>query len=861
MRLLRVLLFVALSSAALAVRAADPGSTVTLEGTVVVQVEDDFEHARTRTRHFLLEHRSKQRLELQLSADQAKRIRTGQELRVRGKQSARVLAADPNADAVIVLTEQTSLAAPPLSANSVITLIVDITDGSGARYAVSPICDGTGQVLPDQLFGSQTGRLNVDGCYRDSSYDLLGFGGISYPGTAMDVFRLAVTDPSPSLGASCNPDFWAAKADAAAVAQGIDLSRYHHHMYVIPEAAGCWWGGLGYVGCPPDFTCLAWVRAFPSSGYPCSTSDLLAHELGHNVGMRHARTANADGTGTCEYCDTSDIMGNTLGILRGINAPHRAQMGWLGAGGIVDGAGGGVFTISALELASPSNPQAVTIVPPEGAPYWLSYRAPIGYDAQLSSSYLNALSVHRAQGGYSDLVAVLADGATHFNEGLNLTVHQLSHTPDSATFEVQYGAAFSLSATSLEYGYQFLNTASSAQTITLLSTGGKVLPIPSISIGGADLLQFTQTNDCGTSLAPGTSCTIAVTFAPTSPGPKAATLSVAAAGGAATRTISLSGIGEGSMYTLSAGSLAFGNQALNLASTKTITLRSTGVTALQITSIVLGGANTFHFSQTNSCGTSVAAGASCAIKVTFKPTTTGAKAATITVTTGGGSGTKSTALSGTGVRAAYTLSASSLAFGNQALNLASSAKTITLRSTGIVALPITSISLGGTNPLQFAQTNNCGISVAAGASCTITVSFKPTTTGSKVATLSVAAAGGAGTKSVTLSGTGVRSAFSVSPTALSFGNVARNTTSTAKVVRVSNTGSVVLPISSIVLAGTNPGQFARTSNCPTRIAIGGSCTVSVVFKPTSTGAKSATLQVTPGGGAAVKSVALSGTGV
>jgi hypothetical protein len=44
MRLLRVLLFVALSSAAIAIRAAAPGSTVTLEGTVEVQVEDDFEH-------------------------------------------------------------------------------------------------------------------------------------------------------------------------------------------------------------------------------------------------------------------------------------------------------------------------------------------------------------------------------------------------------------------------------------------------------------------------------------------------------------------------------------------------------------------------------------------------------------------------------------------------------------------------------------------------------------------------------------------------------------------------------------------------------------------------------------------------
>ena len=213
------------------------------------------------------------------------------------------------------------------------------------------------------------------------------------------------------------------------------------------------------------------------------------------------------------------------------------------------------------------------------------------------------------------------------------------------------------------------------------------------------------------------------------------------------------------------------------------------------------------------------------------------------------------------IRSSYTLSTSSLVLGNQPLNLASSAKTITLRNTGVTVLPIMSVAIGGTNPLQFAQTNNCGASVAVGAACAIKVTFKPTSTGSKLATLSVTAGGGAGTKTTVLLGTGVRSTFSVSTTALSFGKVARSATSTSKAVKISNTGGVVLPISSIVLAGTNPGQFARTTNCPARVAVGGSCTVSVVFKPTSTGAKSATLQVTPGGGAALKSVALSGTGI
>ena len=226
MTMLRVLLFVGLSSVAVAVPAADPASPVTLEGTVVVLVADDLEHRSSRTLYFLRERRSNELVELKLSPQQAKQVRTGQELRVRGSRSGKVLAADPDADAVTMLTAVAPLAAlaPPATTRRVISLIVDITDGSGNLHTVNGTCDGADQLLADEMFGSQTGRLNVDGCFRDSSYDVLGFGGTSYPGTAMDVVRVAITEPSQSLGAVCsvNWDIWGRRADAAAIAQGVD---------------------------------------------------------------------------------------------------------------------------------------------------------------------------------------------------------------------------------------------------------------------------------------------------------------------------------------------------------------------------------------------------------------------------------------------------------------------------------------------------------------------------------------------------------------------------------------------------------------------------------------------------------------
>ena len=208
----------------------------------------------------------------------------------------------------------------------------------------------------------------------------------------------------------------------------------------------------------------------------------------------------------------------------------------------------------------------------------------------------------------------------------------------------------------------------------------------------------------------------------------------------------------------------------------------------------------------------------------------------------------------------YTLAPDSIAFGSQPLNLDSGAEVVTLRSTGGSTLSISSIALTGSNPSQFSVSHDCPPTVPAGDTCTISVKFRPTSAGSKTAFLTVVAGDGAGTKRVTLSGTGVRSAMSVMPTSLLFGNQARGTTSATRTVTVSNAGTVVLPIVSIKLQGTNPGQFEQSNNCPAQIPIGESCTVGVAFDPTSTGSKTAVLRITAGGGAAARSVTLSGTG-
>jgi hypothetical protein len=98
------------------------------------------------------------------------------------------------------------------------------------------------------------------------------------------------------------------------------------------------------------------------------------------------------------------------------------------------------------------------------------------------------------------------------------------------------------------------------------------------------------------------------------------------------------------------------------------------------------------------------------------------------------------------------------------------------------------------------------------------------------------------------------------PGALVFGSQPHGTSSVAQPVTVTNTGAVELPIQSITLAGTNPGQFLETNDCGTSVAAGTSCTIDVVFKPAVRRALAAVLNVNAGGEAGTQVVALSGTG-
>ena len=190
-----------------------------------------------------------------------------------------------------------------------------------------------------------------------------------------------------------------------------------------------------------------------------------------------------------------------------------------------------------------------------------------------------------------------------------------------------------------------------------------------------------------------------------------------------------------------------------------------------------------------------------------------------------------------------SLSPSSLGFGSRNVGTTSPPQTVTLTNTGAAAMTISSIGVTGANAGDFAQTNTCPVSpstLAAGANCTISVTFTPTGAGARAANLSVADDAPGSPQTVALSGTGVAAApaVSLSPTSLAFGQQPVGTSSASQNVTLTNTGTAALTISSIGLTGTNSGDYAQTNTCPispATLGVGANCTISVTFSPTAAG--------------------------
>jgi hypothetical protein len=411
-------------------------------------------------------------------------------------------------------------------------------------------------------------------------------------------------------------------------------------------------------------------------------------------------------------------------------------------------------------------------------------------------------------------------------------------------------SAPNVSPTSLSFNSQPVGTTSTPQPVTVTNTGALALSITSVGISS----DWTQSNNCLPSIAPNASCTINVSFRPTAGGFQTGTLTLTDYALNSPQTVSLSGTGLVPVVSLSATSLSFAGQTVSTPSPpQTLTLTNTGAGALTPLTITTSG----DFAQTNNCAGSVAPSAGCTIGITFTPEAPGNRTGALTLTDNAGNSPQTVTLSGTGLGATASLSASSLTFASQLVGTTSSAQQVTLQNAGNQALSITSISLTGADSGDFSSSQNCGSSLAANVACQITVTFTPTQRGTRTAAVSLVDSGPGSPQSISLSGTGIAPVANLSPSSLTFPSQFVGTTGLPENVTLTNNGDVPLNISS-VQASTH---FGTSNGCTTSLAAGVGCTISVFFDPSAAGSQTGTLTITDNAPGSPQTVQLSGTGM
>ncbi|HEV2176247.1 MAG TPA: FG-GAP-like repeat-containing protein [Terriglobia bacterium] len=309
---------------------------------------------------------------------------------------------------------------------------------------------------------------------------------------------------------------------------------------------------------------------------------------------------------------------------------------------------------------------------------------------------------------------------------------------------------------------------------------------------------------------------------------------------------------------LSATSLVYGNELVGTTSPpQTVTLTNMGNGPLTVSSISLTGPDPGDFSQTNTCPTSpstLAAGTNCTLSVTFTPAVTGSLTASVSITSSSLGSPQTISLSGTGVEPVVSLSPTSLGFAVQVVGTTSFAQTVKLTNTGSAALTISGVSTSG----DFAQTNTCGTSVAINATCTFSVTFKPTRKGARTGTLSITDNAPGSPQTVALSGTST--IVKLSLTRLGFGSVPVGTQSIQDVIISNASTNGTLHISKFTISGSGAGAFKQTNTCGGSVPPGKDCTVTVTFTPVAKHSYNATMSIYDDGGASPQTVSLSGTG-
>lgn len=308
---------------------------------------------------------------------------------------------------------------------------------------------------------------------------------------------------------------------------------------------------------------------------------------------------------------------------------------------------------------------------------------------------------------------------------------------------------------------------------------------------------------------------------------------------------------ESGGISLSAGSLSFGSQAVGTASaSQSVTLTNTGRASRTITSIEVTGTNASSFVSQSTCGSSLAARASCGIQVHFSPTAAGAMTAAVSIVDNAKGSPQTISLSGTGT-STPTLSA-----------LSCSASTMSSSGTDACTVTLSTESTGSSFNVNISSSSS---SVTVPAVVTVPANASSaafTATVSSIATaqtVTLTASAGSVSKTFALTLSPAIAALSVNASTVAFGDVQVNTPTTQQVT-LTSTGGAAVTVSSATIAGA--GFSLSGASFPLTLNSGQSAVLSVQFDPSASGAVAGQLTIKSNSSSnSTAVVSLTGTGV
>jgi hypothetical protein len=396
---------------------------------------------------------------------------------------------------------------------------------------------------------------------------------------------------------------------------------------------------------------------------------------------------------------------------------------------------------------------------------------------------------------------------------------------NTATIGAMVSAAFkAASPTALNFGSQGVGTTGRVQAITISNPSNVPFNIVSITAGG----NFSETNDCGSSLKPGANCTVSVTFSPTAAGLEQGAITITDSTRSSPEAIPLTGTGvNGPFLTPFPGRVNFSPQIVGTKSAPAvIMLVNTGNASLGLTGITVTGTDSSDFSQSNNCGASLPVGGSCNVNVTFAPTAGGTRTAQVAVSDTAPGSPQTINLVGAGLAPDFQIAVSPL-----------SPPTIKAGDSGTSTVTVTSVE-GFNSAVAF----SCA-GLPSGANCSFNPASLPNGSGDSTLTVRTSATTAAGTYPISVIGTSgslkhsasvslvvqAPPGFTISGTAPSPASVSPGGSATSTITVAATDGfnqSVTLSCSSITLNGSpattvppacsfNPASVANGSGTST----------------------------------------------